>query len=507
MILAAEGRTTSSANRLLSQDRSSLIAGAVGILTVLLAPTPIWTIGIALYAGSVVLTPWTATPLIILTLPFYLHPRTIAGQELSATEVAILVSVVAVATRGLFERMSLGATGIRDGDHASPHPNPLPEGEGVGRRSVRIPRPGAVAWIAAAFMGAALLSLLASEYPKQSLRELRWLIVEPILVFYLARSTLISVQQVAAVLWAIVGAGFLAAVTAIASLAGQGSLLQFSTRATAPYLSPNHLGLFLTRASATAVAMLLWPLTGSRAKGLWAALACMGLAILRSLSVGAWAGLLSAILVVAATKSRRALGFSILALIAAAALAFVLVPSGRILGRLDPASGTAFFRIEIWQAALHMIADHPIFGLGLDNFLYAYQGGYMLPEAWREPNISHPHNWVLDFWIQMGLFGLAAAAALVLWTVRIAISLVRAGPNSVDRALGATALGITVSFLVHGSVDNGYFLVDLATLWWIVVALLVIRYPDAPTGPASMAPAPIVNQDLRPPGRVGESLH
>ena len=38
----------------------------------------------------------------------------------------------------------------------------------------------------------------------------------------------------------------------------------------------------------------------------------------------------------------------------------------------------------------------------------------MLPEAWREPNISHPHNWVLDFWIQMGVLGLVAGTALIL---------------------------------------------------------------------------------------------
>src|SRR5204863_2778903 len=124
------------------------------------------------------------------------------------------------------------------------HANPLSEGEGAGRQTVVMPRAGIVDWIAAAFVAAALLSLLSSAYPKQSLRELRWLIVEPILVFYLARSTLASAGHVAAVLWAIVCAGFIASVAAVTSLAAQGSLLQLSTRAAAPYLSPNHLGMF-----------------------------------------------------------------------------------------------------------------------------------------------------------------------------------------------------------------------------------------------------------------------
>ena len=35
--------------------------------------------------------------------------------------------------------------------------------------------------------------------------------------------------------------------------------------------------------------------------------------------------------------------------------------------------------------------------VGLDNFLYAYRGRYILDAAWQEPNLNHPHNIVLDF--------------------------------------------------------------------------------------------------------------
>ena len=36
----------------------------------------------------------------------------------------------------------------------------------------------------------------------------------------------------------------------------------------------------------------------------------------------------------------------------------------------------------------HMVFDHPIRGIGLDNFLYYYQHGYGLPSAWQDPNLS-----------------------------------------------------------------------------------------------------------------------
>jgi O-antigen ligase len=58
---------------------------------------------------------------------------------------------------------------------------------------------------------------------------------------------------------------------------------------------------------------------------------------------------------------------------------------------------TGFFRLKVWQAALEMLGDHWLLGVGLNNFLYQYRTRYILPEAWQEPDLSHPHNVILDF--------------------------------------------------------------------------------------------------------------
>ena len=71
--------------------------------------------------------------------------------------------------------------------------------------------------------------------------------------------------------------------------------------------------------------------------------------------------------------------------------------------------GTAVLRLRLWQSALEMVRDHPLWGIGLDQFLYLYPT-YMHPDAWREPNLSHPHNLLLDFWLRLGLLGLVALA-------------------------------------------------------------------------------------------------
>jgi O-antigen ligase len=120
-----------------------------------------------------------------------------------------------------------------------------------------------------------------------------------------------------------------------------------------------------------------------------------------------------------------------------------------------------------------MIADHPIRGIGLDNFLTYYENGFRYPEAWEEPSLSHPHNLVLDFWLSLGVFGPLVLGCLV---VRLAELIhgawLRAGP--VERGLYAGVAGASTDMIVHGLVDNSFFLPDLAVLFWLMVGIVCV---------------------------------
>jgi O-antigen ligase len=108
------------------------------------------------------------------------------------------------------------------------------------------------------------------------------------------------------------------------------------------------------------------------------------------------------------------------------------------------------------------VRDHPIVGVGLDNFVYVYQL-YLREGSMAEPNLSHPHNWVLNFWLELGLLGLVAFVWLVVRFFRAA---------SRQRGwLIAGAMGAMADMLVHGLIDNSYFLVDLAFLFWLILAV------------------------------------
>jgi O-antigen ligase len=138
---------------------------------------------------------------------------------------------------------------------------------------------------------------------------------------------------------------------------------------------------------------------------------------------------------------------------------------------LDLTSGASFFRVNVWKSALLMIRDHPILGVGLDNFLYQYRGRYMFPDAWAEPMLSHPHNIVLDFAARLGLAGLAVGVWLQFAFWRVALPL-RKLRDPLNRALAIGLMASMADFLAHGLVDAAYFVSDLAFVFFMTLAIV-----------------------------------
>jgi O-antigen ligase len=99
--------------------------------------------------------------------------------------------------------------------------------------------------------------------------------------------------------------------------------------------------------------------------------------------------------------------------------------------------------------------------------VYQYQQTYIREGGMAEPNLSHPHNWLLNFWLELGLPGLAA----FVWLLARFYQRVR-DALACDRTwIVAGAAGAMADVLVHGMIDNSYFLVDLAFLLWLLLSL------------------------------------
>ena len=331
---------------------------------------------------------------------------------------------------------------------------------GLRRRHLRLRWPQSVYNAPLALLlVASLLSLAVTQYPLLSVRELRADILEPILFFILLMT------WPGTSIWGLVGFLLGATVTAVAAILQAplgigGTAVEGVLRVQAWYPSANHLALMLGRALpfllACAMASRRWS---------WIPTAVVGVAMLLTFSTGGWLGALAAVLVVLAALGRRRAaawvgGGAGLALVAVSALAIL----GRLPERLNPLRQTGGFRLDLWQSSAEMVRDHPLFGVGLDNFAYLYQQFYLREGAAAEPSLSHPHNWILNFLLSLGLLGLIAFVWLLVRFCRQAVPRRR-------RWVVAGALGAVADMLVHGFIDNSYFLVDLAFVFWLCLAL------------------------------------
>jgi O-antigen ligase len=313
------------------------------------------------------------------------------------------------------------------------------------------------------FLVAALLSLLVSEYLILSVRELRALVLEPVLFFLLLN----ALDDRRAALSGFLLAASLTALVAIAQVVFGlgGTEAEGVRRAQAWYPQPNHLALMLGRA----LPFLLAAALVYRRAALWVGVGVVGLALLLTFSTGGWlgAGVASVVVVFALGWRRPALGiagFGAAALVVVFGLALV----GLLPERLNPLRQTGGFRLDLWLSSLEMVRDHPLLGIGPDNFAYLYQQVYLREGAAAESNLSHPHNWLLHFWLELGLAGLVAFGWLLVTFWRAAKQALH---DSERRWLVAGALGAMADLLVHGAIDNSYFLVDLAFVFWMTLAV------------------------------------
>ena len=159
--------------------------------------------------------------------------------------------------------------------------------------------------------------------------------------------------------------------------------------------------------------------------------------------------------------------FGLGALLTGAALP--LVQGTRLANVFDLQHGTGFVRINLWSSAWRMWRDHFWLGVGPDNFLYAYRSFYILPTAWQEPNLSHPHNIVFEFATRLGAPGLLAGLGLVAGTARQIWRGLKS--NETLRPIYIGAAGMLAATLAHGVADQSFFLIELAFPFMVLVGL------------------------------------
>lgn len=300
---------------------------------------------------------------------------------------------------------------------------------------------------------------------RESVREFRWVILEPVVAYFLycwyVREPADRWRAVSS--W-VIASSVVGLYSIGAGLAGAGVESEGVLRIRGLHPHPNALALYLERPLLLAATLAIAQC--GRSRWLWVASAVItSAALVLTFSRGA---LLSILVTLGLAwmltgHPRRTVALAVAGILAFGGL--LAAAPERILSLFQGGSGS--LRLHIWSAAVAMLRDYPLFGVGLDQFLYQYAPRYVAPEAWPERFTSHPHNLVLDAWLRLGLMGLALLLSGAALIVRALSHAVRTG----DTLALATAVAI-VGGAMHGLVDNGYFLPDLALAFWLLAAIL-----------------------------------
>lgn len=128
-------------------------------------------------------------------------------------------------------------------------------------------------------------------------------------------------------------------------------------------------------------------------------------------------------------------------------------------------SGLGSNRYDFYRVALNVFRDHPVAGVGADNFAQDY-----LAQRRSDESPRYPHSLELRTLAQTGLVG----ALLLLGAIAGALWGALRAARQPDRRAAAVAAAVTVSFvywLVHGSADWFWEFAGLGAPAWAMIGL------------------------------------
>jgi O-antigen ligase len=188
-----------------------------------------------------------------------------------------------------------------------------------------------------------------------------------------------------------------------------------------------------------ALPMILGLVAGSIAFKADAPIIALGLALVLGLAALRWP-----------TGTPRAVGAAAAVLYLTMPVLFLAVRSGLAAGHLAIDLPRSYaMRVGYWGHAFDWIVERPIRGWGLDASR-AFSPGIQL----------HPHNGPLQVWLELGVLGALAAAAV--WWLALA-KLARPKPDLACAAAVASAC----AYLLFGGVNFGVW-----QEWWLALAAL-----------------------------------
>ena len=341
----------------------------------------------------------------------------------------------------------------------------------------------------AGLLGAGVVSVLVAGEPRFAVFDL-FALATSILIFIYVSSEIRDIKDLRLIIMLLAGAAAMQAILALTQhLTGSTLGLDFFGAAKTLYGfsgletltrvgglvgHPNQLALFFDLLLPLSVSLLFLPMRGGLKFLLLAAVFLEVLALGVTYSRGGIiASILAIVLILLFHWSKRiGLVRAIFAVLFAAVLSLailVTVPNPLQKG-LMRTEQTAYGRVPLVIVALNVIRHHPMFGLGLNNFVYAARQYDHTPEqlisAWNSP----VHNLFLFIAGELGLVGLIFFLIFLISVLTALLPALRS-QDPFFLCVGVGLLAGLLAFFGHAQVD--YTIWTQNRLLWFLLGLAI----------------------------------
>jgi O-antigen ligase len=124
---------------------------------------------------------------------------------------------------------------------------------------------------------------------------------------------------------------------------------------------------------------------------------------------------------------------------------------------------SGIIRLDMWEETQEMLDDNFVFGSGINGY-------QEVMKKYHKNNyfdiFLYPHNLFLNFWVELGLFGLIL---FIIIFFKFFKNCCKYKKNNIDYSI--FLIISFISIIIHGLVDVPYFKNDLSMLFWIIIML------------------------------------
>jgi putative inorganic carbon (HCO3(-)) transporter len=112
-----------------------------------------------------------------------------------------------------------------------------------------------------------------------------------------------------------------------------------------------------------------------------------------------------------------------------------------------------------------MFVQHPIFGIGVNNF------GFLIQDYNADLDVNQAHNLFLNIAAERGILGIVTFLFVAVMSFRALRAAWRKAPEFTGRVLIAGISAAILGFLAHSLFDVSYYDYRILLMFWIVIGL------------------------------------